>query len=97
MSEKRPENLTIYSLRMSAARQVVRLLLDGGYFNACKHEGEVYRKATIRYILSDMRAMEEYMATGGFGFRYRNHKKDKKGKLISVEAYCPTLERNSEK
>lgn len=95
--ENKPERLNVYSLRMSAARQVARLLLDGGYFDYRKKEDTIYTKATIRYILSDMRAMEEFMATGGIGFRYRNHKKDKKGKLISAEAYCPSLERTSKK
>ena len=82
------ENITIYGIRLLAIKQVLNRLLDDGYFDCHKKEDAIYNKAIIKFCISDSRASGEFMA-GGNGFRFRNHKKDNKGKLVSVEAYLP--------
>ena len=55
-----------------------------------EHEGDydnkVYRDAVFRLITSDLRYMGMFL-TESHDIYYRNHKRDKKGKLISCEAY----------
>jgi hypothetical protein len=55
-----------------------------------EHEGDydnkVYRDAVFRLITSDLRYMGMFL-TESHDICYRNHKWDKKGKLISCEAY----------
>lgn len=84
----KPENITIYGIRLLAIKQVLNRCLDEGYFDCHKKEDAIYNKAIIKLCLSDSRASDEFMA-GGDGLRFRNHKKDRKGKLVSVEAYLP--------
>lgn len=88
MSTQKPEHLLPYSIRLSTINQVLNRCLDEGYFDSHKKEDAIYNKAIIKLCLSDTRASDEFMA-GGNGFMFRNHKKDKNGKLVSVEAYLP--------
>lgn len=88
MSTQKIEHILPYSIRLLAIKQVLNRCLDDGYFDCHKKEDVIYNKAIIKLCLSDSRASDEFMA-GGNGFRFRNHKKDKKGKLVSVEAYLP--------
>lgn len=81
-----PENIGKYGIRLQAIRQALLVCLDGGFFDCCSKEDEVYNKAVVRLVLSNKLAAKLFMA-GCCHFRFRNHKKDKKGKLISVEAY----------
>lgn len=48
-----------------------------------------YIEAEIRYILESKDNMQKWLESKEDDFRYRNHERDKKGKLIYVEAYIP--------
>ena len=82
---QKQEHIFPYSIRLLAIKQLLNRCLDDGYFD-CHKKGTIYNKAVIKLCISDSHAADEFMA-GGNGFRFRNHKKDKKGKLASVEAY----------
>ena len=81
-----PEHISSYGIRGDAVRQTLLSCLDGGYFDCRKKEDEIYNKAIIKLVLSDSRAIDKFLE-GNYPFRFREHKKDKKGKLISVEAF----------
>ena len=83
---KAPEHIHLYGLRLAAMRQLLHKLLDMGYFDCHRKEEALYNKAIITFCLSNSRACDELIEDGG-NFRFRNHKRDKRGKLISVEAY----------
>lgn len=51
-----------------------------------KHLEKPYREATLKLITKDKRSMQLYM-DGCHEICYRNHVKDKKGKIKSCEAY----------
>ena len=48
-------------------------------------EDNVYTRAIVTLIMSDLRNVQEYLLGTNIGFR--NHVRDKKGKLVSCEAY----------
>ena len=50
-----------------------------------RSEDMVYTKAIVNLLTSDLRNVQEYMLGTNIGFR--NHVRDKKGKLVSCEAY----------
>lgn len=50
-----------------------------------RSEDRVYTKAIVSLLASDLRNVQEYLLGTNIGFR--NHIRDKKGKLISCEAY----------
>ena len=50
-----------------------------------RSEERVYTKAIVNLLISDLRNVQEYFPGTNIGFR--NHVRDKKGKLISCEAY----------
>ena len=64
-----------------AARKITEELLT------CKPKGEdwIYKKAEWDCITKDKRSMQLYL--DGTEARYRNHKRNKKGKLESCEYY----------
>lgn len=82
----KPENIKIYDIRRTAVIQTLLSCLNGGYFECHKKEDALYNKAIIRLVLSDSCAMDKFLA-GDDCFRFRGHKRDKKGRLVSVEAY----------
>ena len=45
----------------------------------------VYTKAIVSLLASDLKNIQEYLLGTNIGFR--NHVRDKKGKLVSCEAY----------
>ena len=75
-------NIMHWSAYMQGARRAFLYVLE--------HEGEydnkVYRDAVFRLITSDLRYMGMFL-TQSNTICFRNHKRDKKGKLISCEAY----------
>ena len=83
------ENLNIWSNRLQGAREMLiklyedhKMILPLGV----KHsEDRVYTKAIVNLLISDLRDVQEYLLGTNIGFR--NHIRDKKGKLISCEAY----------
>ena len=50
-----------------------------------RSEDSVYTKAIVSLLASDLRNVQEYLMGTNIGFR--NHVRDKKGKLVSCEAY----------
>ena len=50
-----------------------------------RSEDIVYTKAIVNLLAIDLRNVQEYLLGTNIGFR--NHVRDKKGKLISCEAY----------
>lgn len=93
---KKPESLYIYSIQLSTIKLVLQKCLDLGYFDAKTKEDAFYDKAIIKFCLSNNLAADEFVL-GGHDFKYRNHKRDKRGKMVSVEVYLPKLEKNKHK
>lgn len=50
-----------------------------------RSEYSVYTKAIVNLLISDLSHVQEYLLGTNIGFR--NHVRDKKGKLVSCEAY----------
>ena len=83
------ENLHIWSNRMQGARELlIKLYEDGDMIlpvGVKRSEERVYTKAIVNLLTSDLKNIQEYLLGTNIGFR--NHVLDKKGKLISCEAY----------
>lgn len=83
------ENLHEWSNRMQGAREMlVKLYEDDKMIlplGVKRSEDRVYTKAIVSLLASDLRNVQEYFLGTNIGFR--NHVRDKKGKLISCEAY----------
>lgn len=50
-----------------------------------RSDDRVYTKAIVNLLISDLRNVQEYLL--GTNIVFRNHVRDKKGKLMSCEAY----------
>ena len=83
------ENLHEWSNRMQGAREMLIKLYEDDKMIlplGVKHsEHKVYTKAIVNLLASDLRNVQEYLIGTNIGFR--NHVRDKKGKLVSCEAY----------
>ena len=83
------ENLHEWSNRMQGAREIlVKLYEDDKMIlpvGVKRSEDIVYTKAIMNLLTSDLRNVYEYLLGTNIGFR--NHVRDKKGKLMSCEAY----------
>ena len=83
------ENLHEWSERMQGAREMLIKLYEENMIIMpvrVKHsEDRVYTKAIVNMLASDLKNVHEYLLGTNIGFR--NHVNDKKGKLISCEAY----------
>ena len=83
------ENLHEWSERMQGAREMlIKLYEDDNMIlplGVKRSEEMVYTKAIVNLLISDLRNVQEYLLGTNIGFR--NHVRDKKGKLISCEAY----------
>ena len=83
------ENLHEWSWKMQGAREMLIKLYE--YDNMIlplgvkRSEDRVYTKAVVNLLSSDLRNVQEYLLGTNIGFR--NHVRDKKGKLMSCEAY----------
>ena len=75
-------NIQHWSAYMQGARRAFLYVLEHGD----DYDNKVYRDAVFRLITSDLRYMGMFL-TESHDICYRNHKRDKKGKLISCEAY----------
>ena len=83
------ENLHEWSERMQGAREMLvklyeydKMILPLG---VKRSEDRVYTNAIVSLLASDLRNVQEYFLGTNIGFR--NHVRDKKGKLMSCEAY----------
>ena len=83
------ENLHIWSNRMQGAREMLIKLYENDNMilpiGVKRSEDMVYTKAIVNLLIRDLRNVQEYLIGTNIGFR--NHVRDKKGKLISCEAY----------
>ena len=83
------ENLHEWSNRMQGAREMlVKLYEDDNMIlplGVKRSEYSVYTKAIVNLLISDLSHVQEYLLGTNIGFR--NHVRDKKGKLVSCEAY----------
>ena len=83
------ENLHEWSERMQGAREMLIKLYEDDKMifplGVKRSEDRVYTKAIVNLLISDLRNVQEYLIGTNIGFR--NHVRDKKGKLMSCEAY----------
>ena len=83
------ENLHIWSNRMQGAREMLIKLYEDDKMilplGMKRSEDRVYTKALVSLLASDLKNIQEYLLGTNIGFR--NHIRDKKGKLISCDAY----------
>ena len=77
-------NLRDWSLRIAGARELMRMLPLYMHPKTDK-DHNVYNKAIIELIMSSPINMDRFL-TQEFPIRYTEHKRDKKGKLISCKA-----------
>lgn len=74
--------------RMAIQNFIIRME-DMGVLNARKAprgDDVIYNNAIIEAIKTDTRFLEQFME-GNKSVRFRKHKRNEKGKLVSVEAY----------
>ena len=83
------ENLHEWSNRMQGAREMLIKLYENENMilplGVKRSEDMVYTKAIVNLLISDLKNVQEYLLGTNIGFR--NHVRDKKGKLVSCEAY----------
>ena len=83
------ENLHEWSERMQGAREMLIKLYEDDKMifplGVKRSEDRVYTKAIVTLLASDLKNVQEYLLGTHIGLR--NHVRDKKGKLISCEAY----------
>ena len=83
------ENLHEWSNRMQGAREMLIKLYEDDKMilplGVKRSEDMVYTKAIVNLLAIDLRNIQEYFLGTNIGFR--NHVRDKKGKLLSCEAY----------
>ena len=83
------ENLHEWSERMQGAREMLIKLYEENMIimpvGVKRSEDRVYTKAIVSLLASDLKNVHEYLLGTNIGFR--NHVNDKKGKLMSCEAY----------
>lgn len=75
-------NIQHWSAYMQGARRAFLYLME----HENDYDNNIYRDAVFRLITSDLRYMGMFL-TESHTICFRNHKRDKKGKLISCEAY----------
>lgn len=86
------ENLHEWSERIQGAREMLLAIIDSvnaskGRFllDSAGKDSKVYHDAIVRMILYNLDNTQKFLMNKPIG--YRNHVRDKKGKLISCEAY----------
>ena len=83
------ENLHEWSDRMQGAREMLIKLYENDNMilpiGVKRSEDRVYTKAIVNLLASDLNNVQEYLLGTNIGFR--NHIRDKKGKLVNCEAY----------
>ena len=83
------ENLHEWSNRMQGAREMLIKLYEDDKMilplGVKRSEDIVYTKAIVNLLSGDLKNVQEYFLGTNIGFR--NHVRDKKGKLTSCEAY----------
>ena len=82
--------MVYYAAYYQGALMAAKELMGYAKWNA-KGDDRVYRDAELALITQSKRTMELFM--DGTPIRYRNHERDKKGKLVKCEAYFYTEKR----
>lgn len=77
-------NLNYYGYYIQGARMVMLRVMEE-WLPQLRHEDAVYMKAILKLALEDTRSTQRYLMRDPIGFR--NHKGDKRGRLLSVEAF----------
>lgn len=86
---QKPANLMVESYQLNGARQMLQRILDSYNIKSKEKQGkddEIYLKAELSMILSSIDNTRHFLC-GDLRIQYRNHQRDKKGRLIKVEAY----------
>lgn len=77
--------LNEWAWRIAGARQLMRVLLM--HMNSTRDKDHaVYNEAIVRLIMESPINMDRFL-TQEYEIRYRNHERNKKGKLIHCEAF----------
>ena len=74
---------------MMGARQMLQRILDTYNIKTKAKQDkddDVYLKAELNMIVSSQDNIRHFLC-GDYRIHYRNHQRDKKGKLVKVEAY----------
>jgi len=79
------QRLAMYASYYQGARMIGIKILEGIQSRKPKGDDWVYLEAEWRLYTESVRNMQLYM--DGYEIRYRNHQKDKRGKLLRCEAY----------
>ena len=79
------QRLAMYASYYQGAHMIGVKVLEGIQNRKPKGDDWVYLEAEWRLYTESVRNMQLYM--DGYEVRYRNHQKDKRGKLIRCEAY----------
>ena len=83
------ENIHEWSWKMQGAIEMLIKLYENDKMifplGVKRSEDRVYTKAIVNLLISDLRNIQEYLFGTNIGFR--NHIRDKNGKLISCEVY----------
>lgn len=80
------ERLHDYSQRMSGARMMHHRLKDHKMIDL-KGDDKIYRDAYLDCLFANPHALELWLNGDTPRIGYRNHQRNKKGKLVSCEAY----------
>ncbi len=72
-----------------ASRLLLVRIKEQGWFDIRKNEDKIYRNALIEFLVNNPYYLEQFVFGGTIDERigYRNHIRDKNGKLVKVEAY----------
>ena len=84
-----PANLIVESYQLMGARQMLQRILDFYDIKPKAKRGkddDTYLNAEISMILSSIDNTRHFLC-GDYRIHYRNHQRDKKDRLIKVEAY----------
>ena len=87
--DSKPVNLAIESFQIQGARQMLMRLLDVYDIlpkGKKRKDDAIYTKAEMDLILSSKDNTRHFLYGDKF-IRYRGHERDKKGRLVKVEAY----------
>ena len=79
------QHIAMYGSYYQGALMAVRKITDSLLNNKPKKDDWIYLKAEWEFITSSKRNMQLYL--DGTEIRYRNHQRNKNGKLESVECY----------
>ena len=82
-------NLRQFSDYTSGARAALIKFIDEYMGVRTSKADKPYVQAELDFILASKDNMWQWLSRRCSDFHYRNHKKDKKGNLVSCEAYMP--------